>query len=372
VTTADVTAALVTSVHVPLPHPGLSEAGKTVEHYLDQVDIPTLSILLSLAGAGCYAVSSILQQAAAAAQPPEVSMRPSLLLRLVRSGRWMLGILADAGGFVMQFLALRAGSLALVTPLFVTGLAFSILGQAFVQGRHPNRREWLGSGATVLGLGLFVGLAQPGPGNPHASALGWGLLFATTGVLTAIAIGFARGTARRRALMLSVATGLVYGVTAAITEHAGHVLDHGFIHALGTWTPYVLAVISIFGLLINQSAYQAGDLRWSLPLLTVLEPIVAILIGQYLFGEHISSAPGARVGALIGLIVMVVGVFWLTGSVTDHPPASTSPPERGAPATASSGAVRSASTATTANNPAVGNPAAAESAATGSATPAPP
>lgn len=299
-------------------------------------------------------------------------MRPGLLIRLVRSGRWLLGCVADAGGFVLQFLALRAGSLALVTPLFVTGLAFSILGQAYVQGRHPNRREWLGSGATVLGLGLFVGLAQPGPGNPHAGALGWGLLFAITGVLTAVAIGLARGTARRRALMLSVATGLIYGVTAAITEHAGHVLDQGFIHALGTWTPYVLAVISIVGLLINQSAYQAGDLRWSLPLLTVLEPIVAILIGQFLFGEHISSAPGARAGAMLGLITMIIGVFWLTGSVTDHPPASTPPPEGGVPATAAPVSARSAPTATTVNNPAVGSRAASESGSTPSAFPAPP
>jgi len=346
VTTAHVAVALVAAVHLPIPHPNIhlpiGHAGHALAHYLETVDIPALAIVFSLLGALCYAASSILQQQAAAAQPPEMSLRPGLLVGLVRSKRWMLGNLADVCGYVFQFVALREGSLALVMPLFVSGLAFSILGNAFVQRRRPNRKEWLGSAATVTGLGVFVGVAQPGPGNPHASVLGWAVLFAVTGSLTAIAIGLARGTPRRRALMLSVATGILYGVTAAITEHVGHVLNGGFLHAITTWSPYALAVVSIAGLLVNQSAYQAGDLRWSLPLFTVLEPIIAILIGQFLFDEQISSAFGARVGAVLGLVTMVAGVFWLTGALsTDSSPPVPKPPA-GDPGTAVTSAPMSA------------------------------
>lgn len=371
-TTTHLAASLVLSPHLPIPHPSvhlpkLGAAGKAVEHYLDEVDIPALAILFSLAGALCYAASSILQQQAAAAQPREVSLRPGLLFRLLRSRRWMLGNVADAGGYAFQFLALREGALALVMPLFVTGLAFSILGNALFQRRRPNRKEWLGSAATVAGLGVFVGVAQPGPGNPHAGVLGWAVLFAVTGSLTAIAIALARGTPRRRALMLSVATGILYGVTAAITEHAGNVLDGGFVHALGTWSPYVLAVVSIAGLLVNQSAYQAGDLRWSLPLLTVLEPIVAILIGQFLFGEQISSAAGARVGAVIGLVTMVIGVFWLTGAVSDVPDSRPPVAGPGHRAAGSSTLAAQVPDPAAADEPAVGDPA-----ATGSTAKAPP
>lgn len=374
-TTAHVTVAWMTSaVHLPIPHPDvhiprLGGAGRTVEHYVDQVDVPALAVLFSLVGALCYAASSILQQQAAAAQPPETSLRPRLLLRLLRSKRWMLGNLADVGGYAMQFLALRVGALALVMPLFVTGLAFSILGNAFFQRRRPNRKEWLGSAATVAGLGVFVGVAQPGPGHPHASALGWAVLFAVTGTVTAIAIAFARGTPRRRALMLSVATGILYGVTAAITEHTGNVLDGGLLHALTTWAPYALTVVSIAGLLVNQSAYQAGDLRWSLPLLTVLEPIVAILIGQFLFAERIASGAGARTGAGLGLVTMVIGVFWLTGAVSDSPPRPQSPTDGpGGSASDESASAIPVPTATAVdpplNKPAVSNPAASGSAST--------
>ena len=75
--------------------------------------------------------------------------------------------------------------------------------------------------------------------------------------------------------------------------------------------PNTLAVACIVGLLLNQSAFQAGELRWSLPVLTVLEPIVAIIIGQVLFGEHIASAAPDVAGQVVGLVAMTVGVSWL-------------------------------------------------------------
>jgi len=177
--------------------------------------------------------------------------------------------------------------------------------------------------------------------------------------------------------MLSVATGILYGVTAAITEHTGNVLDGGFLHAITTWAPYALAVVSIAGLLVNQSAYQAGDLRWSLPLFTVLEPIVAILIGQFLFDEQISSAPGARVGAVIGLVTMTAGVFWLTGAVSDSPPPVQTPPAGGPGASSSDAPDGDASESptpvpTSAGANIAGKPSLGGAAPSGSATPAPP
>jgi drug/metabolite transporter (DMT)-like permease len=307
-----------------VPHPHLRLPKLRFDKYLDQVHIPVVAIVESLAGAACYAASSILQQEAASEQPDEMSMRPGLLLRLVHSPRWMLGNVADAGGYVMQFLALRRGALALVSPLFVTGLAMSIIGSAFINHRRPTRREWVASLATVVGLGVFIAVAQPGPGHPRASTAAWSGLFLATAILAGGAVLLARGTRRRRALLLSMATGILYGVTSAVTEHTGYLLNLGFVHALTTWSPYVLAVISVVGLLVNQSAYQAGDLHLSLPLFTVLEPIVAILIGQFLFGEHVATAAGAVVGEVLGIGVMTFGVFWLAQAV---------PQDTGAPRT---------------------------------------
>jgi drug/metabolite transporter (DMT)-like permease len=279
-------------------------------HFFSQVHVPALAVILSLLGSACYALSSVLQHKTAAQQPPELSLRPGLLLALLRSPLWLIGIVSDVAGFLFQFFALRYGSLALVTPLFVFGLVLSIIGAAYIQHRRPTSGEWVASVVVSLGLAMFLFAAQPGPGRPHTSPGGWVALFLVCGVVAGGAVALAQVT-RHRALLLGAATGIIYGLTSAITEHTGHVLNHGAVHVLLTWAPYVLAITSIIGLLVNQSAFQAGSLSLSLPIMTVLEPLVAILIGQFLFGEHIASASGSRLGEILGLVITTVGVFAL-------------------------------------------------------------
>ena len=62
------------------------------------------------------------------------------------------------------------------------------------------------------------------------------------------------------------------------------------------------------------AAFQASDLRFSLPTLTIGEPLVAIAIGQFLFGERIASGGLAPLLELATLAVMTAGVF------CHHPP----------------------------------------------------
>ena len=276
------------------------------------VDIPVLSVLECLAGASCYAVSTVLQQRAAFEQADELSMRPGLLLRLVRSGRWMLGNVLDLGGFGFQFLALRHAALALVTPLFVVGLVFSIIGSALAAGRRPTRTEVGASSLVVTGLVVFISVARPGPGHPHASTSGWVALFTVTAAIVGLCVAVAHRQPAQRALLLGAGTGVLYGVTASLAERTAHLLSDGIGHAATSWAPYALATTGILGLLINQSAYQAGNLRESLPVLTVGEPLVAILIGQVLFGERIATTPVAIVGEIVGLAAITVGVVVLS------------------------------------------------------------
>jgi hypothetical protein len=101
-------------------------------------------------------------------------------------------------------------------------------------------------------------------------------------------------------------------VTGALTESAGHLLNHGLLHLLTSWVPYALLVAAVSGIVLNQSAFQAGELHWSLPVTTILEPLVAIAIGELMFNEHIASTAVGRAGEFLGLVGMAVGVVVLT------------------------------------------------------------
>ena len=290
---------------------------------LDHAYLPAIVIVESFLGAAFYALSSVLEQQVAREEPVQHSLRVNLLFVLARRRRWLLGMAAAVAGYAMQFIALRKGSLALVTPIFVTGLVMALAGSALAHRQRLSRTEWVANAQILGGIALFIAAAQPGPGHPRGSTLGWLLLAAISTAAVGALIAFSRGSPQRRSLMLGAATGIVFGTTAAITARTSHRLGISLGHALDDWSPYLLVFVSIGGLVLNQSAFQAGDLKWSLPAITVLEPLVAILIGQTLFHEHIATGALHVTGEAVGLVSMVVGVLILATSqaLTRHPPA---------------------------------------------------
>jgi hypothetical protein len=67
-------------------------------------------------------------------------------------------------------------------------------------------------------------------------------------------------------------------------------------------------------LVLGQSAFQAGPLAASLPVMDATEPIVAVLIGAFAFDEPFLSG-GLAVGfQIVGLIALVGGIVALDRS----------------------------------------------------------
>jgi drug/metabolite transporter (DMT)-like permease len=274
-------------------------------------------IVLSLASAVCYGLATVLQHRAAIQEPRRLSMRAGLLVRLVRRPWWLLGNVFDGVGYILQFLALRRGSLVLVEPFLVLSLVVSLVAMARLERQPISRRGLASAGVIMAGLVLFLVVAQPGEGHPRASDAVWvGLSLAVLMVCVVVVLGARGAPPRRAAVLFAVGSGAAFGYVAAVTEHAGHLLDHGAGHLFATWVPYALAVGAGAALLLTQSAFHAGTLHLSLPTLTVAQPVVAIAIGLGVFGEHIATHGLAPVFEVIGLVVVVAGVYTLTASAT--------------------------------------------------------
>jgi len=272
-------------------------------------------VLLALASAASYGLAAVLQHRAAIREPPELSMRAGLLIRLVRRPRWLIGNALDGVGFLFQFLALRRGSLILVEPILILSLALALPLAAWLDHQRVSAAGWLSTAGVVGGVALFLGAAHPGLGHPHASGEAWTLLTVAIVALCAVAVVVARGSSRpRAAVLLAAGSGTAFGYVAALTERTGHLLNFGLVHTLTTWVPYALVVGAIASLLLTQSAYHAGALRLSLPTLTVAQPLVAGAIGLSIFGEHIESHGVRPFFEVLGLALVMVGVFVLARS----------------------------------------------------------
>lgn len=274
-------------------------------------------VTVSLASALAYALASVLQQYAAVQAPEADALRVSLLFRLARRPIWLFGILADIGGFVFQFIALGHGSLVLVQPLLVCGLLFALpLGTVFARLGMPTRKEWVGAGLTVAGLAVFLVVANPGEGSTSATALGWAIVTVATAVpAAALTVGARFTTGAARASLLATAAGFIYGLTAAYTKTIAHVVTanpgsvaHLALRVAESWQVYGIAITGLASMVLAQSAFQAGPLGWSLPALTVVDPVVSIIVGAVAFGEFVNDSVPALAVEAVSLIVMAVGV----------------------------------------------------------------
>jgi drug/metabolite transporter (DMT)-like permease len=263
---------------------------------------------LSLVAAMLYAAASVLQHRAAAAAPVERSLRAGLLTHLVVKPWWVAGVAADGLAFIVQFVALGHGPLVVVQPLLVSGLLFALPLGAWVSGRRIHAREMWAGAAVVVGLTALLLSANPANGRDNARSGAWVVLLVATLVPVAVLIAAGERRQAQKAPLLATAAGVLYGLTAALTKTTAHLLGLGVGHVLTSWQPYALIPAGLVGMLVCQSAFQAGSLGESLPLLTAVDPLVSIVIGITAFHEHVSQDPLRVIAEIVGTMVMVGGV----------------------------------------------------------------
>ena len=112
-----------------------------------------------------------------------------------------------------------------------------------------------------------------------------------------------------------MATGAVYGFTAVLTKATVDLFDDGVLQVLGHWQLYVLLAVSAVGLLLNQSAFQAGHVATSLPAIAVTNPVLSCIFAVTMFGEHLeASGPVAVTVTVASVVAMVVGTIALARS----------------------------------------------------------
>jgi hypothetical protein len=260
---------------------------------------------LGLVAAFAFAVSAVAEQGASSGVPDEDAKGLGLIANLLRSKQWWAGFLGDMGGFGAQAAALAFGALLVVQPLLVTSLLFALPLGARHHGRRMGRSEYAWAAILTGALAVFVVAGNPARGLARTSFLHWLPVLLTAGGVVLVCFAgsrFATGTVR--AVLFAVASGVLFGVAAALTKSAVDLLGRGFVPFATGWEIYALAVVSLSGTALQQAAYHTGDLQASLPTTTVLEPVVAGLIGVTLLHERI-RADGAEWVLIVFTVVLM-------------------------------------------------------------------
>lgn len=268
-----------------------------------------MEIVLALSSALLFALGTVLQQRAGLDGPSPAGS--ALLVAMARRPVWLIGIAADALGFIAQAAALGAGRLAVVQPLLVTSIVFALPLGIRLSGQRVHRSDVLAALLVVLALVAFLLIATPSGGRSEAPVHRWLISASLCAVVCAplILLG-RRGPPARRATLLAGAAGLLFALSAALTKAVVDELSRGLIHTALSWEPYALAVVGYASMTLNQMALNTGALAATIAASTAVDPLVSVLLGVTVFDESLSASPLATVlGAVAlgaGLAAMVV------------------------------------------------------------------
>lgn len=271
--------------------------------------------LLSVGAAFFYGLAAVMQHREAVAAPSGRHLRLGLLVHLVRRPLWTAGIAADTAGFVLQATALGQGPLTLVQPLLTGGLFFALIISALWDRRALSGKEWAGSGALTVGLGLLLAVGSPTAGRSTVPFNRWVIAGGLSAAGVVVLLATSRRAGRRlRPALLAIGAAISFAASDALVKSAVDVLQaHGFWEVLDGWYVYVLIGVGLLGAVLVQSAFQAGPLNSSLPALTAVEPVASSVIGIILFAETFATAPGAIAVELIAA-GLVLAAVWLLGT----------------------------------------------------------
>ncbi|MFH5210619.1 DMT family transporter [Antrihabitans spumae] len=280
------------------------------------------AIAFALVAALCIAVGAVVRQRAAAQIPDDQLGALGAVGSLTKTPIWWIGTIVGAGGYVFQAAALGKGSILLVQPLLVTSLLFALPLGAFFASRSIKPSEWAWAFLLTIAVAVLIVIGDPRPGNPHAEGKHWAVIAAIgLPVLALCLVGARRSPGPRRALLLGIAAGAMFGIAAVLTKgvvaHAGD----GIGALLSAPETYVLVVVGLTATILQQNAYQAGALQASLPASTVCEPVVATALGFLVLGEYLDTDREMSAILAIALIVMVTSTIALARDTPEAVPA---------------------------------------------------
>ncbi|HZV25804.1 MAG TPA: DMT family transporter [Acidothermaceae bacterium] len=272
--------------------------------------------VLSGAAALFLGVGWVVQQRVATHSTSGGLLSWTVLMELVSSGLWWLGIVAMTIGQTSSSVALQFGPVSTVEPVLVASLLVAFVISAVSSDHSPRWQEMAGPTILIAALVVFLTVASPRQGEqPDPSWQAILIAAAAAGVFALLVAGSGKLLASRTApvvecTLLAVGAGVMYGLQDAATRGAivfSH--HHELIALIPTMWPWVLLASATAGVLLTQASFRAGRLDWALPPTAASQPIAGIVIGVVLLGDHLAATGLALAFESLSLVAMLGGVL---------------------------------------------------------------
>lgn len=265
-----------------------------------------LSVVLSLVSAVAYAAGAIVQEQVALSSPGE-EYAP-----LRRPGWWAAVALNGLGG-LLHVVALAYGPLSLVQPLGALTIVFALPMAALFVGRRAGSTAWRGAIMATVGLAGLLSLVGASDAQSLSTPQRVTVAVVTAGAVVALMVA-GRAAHRHpavRSMLLATASGIAFGMSSVFTKTVA-VDWTGGVSAADIPSLAVIGVLATAGMLLSQASYRGAGLAAPLATLTVVNPVVAAVVGITMFGETFRYGTTGTVLALGCGVVAAGGLILLT------------------------------------------------------------
>ncbi|MFY9713702.1 MAG: DMT family transporter [Microbacterium sp.] len=237
--------------------------------------------------------------------------------RLLTRPSWLLGTLMLALAVICQLAALVQAPLIVVQPLGAIALVITTLLNARISGHTPTRQSITAIACCVGGIFLFVFFAAIFATEQEITERQLFVILAVLLVVIIILGGFWLILRHRmRALFYVIGAGILYGFVATLAKVVIKRVQAGDFEWVTVVCVIALLAAAAVGAYFVQTAYSSGPPDLVIAGLTVVDPLIAVLIGMVVLGEA-SAAPWWVL--IIFAVAGAIAVWGVVGLARFHP-----------------------------------------------------
>jgi hypothetical protein len=287
-----------------------------------------VAAVLAIVAAVAFALAATLWQRASLALGIEAAGAGSLV-RLLGSGVWLLGLVAQVVGVVLQGAALDRGRVAIIQPLLVTTIIWAMPLGYFLTNQVITSRHIFGAAIVVAGLVVFASVGDPAAGVDDATGSTWLAAFLVLGAVCAGLLLFVgRLGPGGKAAVLGATAGVLYGVSATLMKPVVESLhDVGVGGVLESWEFWVMAGGGLIGFYIQQLSLATGRLVASVASVSVVNPVISVLLGALVLQERLDKTPPWHAVVAVGALAAALFGASLIASASERDTETEAAPE---------------------------------------------
>lgn len=237
--------------------------------------------------------------------------------RLLTRPSWLLGTLMLGLAVICQLAALVKAPLIVVQPLGAIALVITTLLNARVTGHAPTKQSLTAIACCVGGIFLFVFFAAIYATEQEVTDRELFVILALLLVVIIILGGcWLILRHRMRALFYVIGAGVLYGFVATLAKVVIKRIEAGQFEWITAICVLALLAAAAVGGYFVQTAYSSGPPDLVIAGLTVVDPLVAVVIGMVILGEAAAAPPWVMV--IFG-VAGAIAVWGVVGLARYHP-----------------------------------------------------